>query len=158
MFTDWHALGETSVFYRKWQVYDFNWKGEDGKPIDLTNCQICGSSLGGCLALFNTLSHSKKFFIFSSAGVKLSEVVWDDQKKLAGLGWSDQEQLIIVLEDGNVLVYDIQGKLVQSFLLMEVLSNTYITECHFWGNGVVAMASDMQLYVYEVYTNPNRDL
>lgn len=150
MYTDWHALGETSVFYRKWPVYDLNWKGEDGKNIDIGNCLICGSSLGGCLALFNTLSTAKKFYIFSSSGNKLAEVVWETAKNLSGLGWSDQEQLVVVLEDGNVLIYDIHGNLVQSFLLLEASNNAHVMECQFWGNGVVAMASDLQLYVAEV--------
>jgi hypothetical protein len=66
------------------------------------------------------------------------------------MGWSDQEQLIVVLEDGTALVYDIHGKLVRNFLLLDAITAVHLIECHFWGNGVVALSSDMQLYVVEV--------
>lgn len=66
------------------------------------------------------------------------------------MGWSDQEQLVIVLEDGNTLIYDIHGKLVRNFLLLEAATTVHILECQFWGNGVVAISSDMQLFVAEV--------
>lgn len=69
---------------------------------------------------------------------------------MVGMGWSDQEQLVIVLEDGNSLIYDIHGKLVRNFLLLEAATTVHILECHFWGNGVVAISSDMKLFVAEV--------
>lgn len=51
---------------------------------------------------------------------------------------------------GNVLIYDIHGKLVRSFLLLDVVTTSHVLECHFWGNGVVAITSDMQIFVAEV--------
>ncbi len=155
MYSDWHALGDTTVFYRKWLAYDLEWKNDDGKIIDLSNCHICGASLGGCIAVFNTLSlpTNNKFFIFTSSGILLAAVPWDG-KKIAGLGWSEQEQLIVVLDDGNAVMYDIHGKLIHSFVLVDLVNkNIHVMECHFWGNGVVVIASDMQLYVAEGITS-----
>lgn len=43
-----------------------------------------------------------KLWIYTSAGVKLAEVDWES-KKVAGMGWSDQELLVIVFEDGKLL-------------------------------------------------------
>lgn len=57
---------------------------------------------------------------------------------------------MIVLEDGNSLIYDIHGKLVRNFLLLDAVTTVHVLECHFWGNGVVAISSDMQLFVAEV--------
>lgn len=78
------------------------------------------------------------------------------------MGWSDQEQLVIVFEDGaflftpilsctigNAVVYDIHGIMVRNFVLSP--GDTTLIECHFWGNGVVGLSSDMQLFVYEVH-------
>jgi len=78
----------------------------------------------------------------------IAEIPWLD-RRVVGMGWSDQEQLVIVLEDGNSLIYDIHGKLVRNFLLLEAATTVHILECHFWGNGVVAISSDMQLFVAE---------
>ena len=123
MYSDWHALGEASVFYRKWPIYEMSWKDQ----IDqLGKYHICGSQFGGPVAVIQkeksgNSPNNGKFFIFSSSGVKLSEVIWDDEKNglgslnPVGLGWSDQEQLIIVLEDGNVHIFDIHGKFIRNF-------------------------------------------
>ena len=51
---------------------------------------------------------------------------------------------------GNTLIYDIHGKLVKNFLLLDAVATDHIVECHFWGNGVVAISSNMQLYAAEV--------
>lgn len=50
---------------------------------------------------------------------------------------------------GNVLLYDIHGKLLKTFLLLDVTTTSHIQECKFWGNGVVAMTADLQLFVAE---------
>ena len=77
------------------------------------------------------------------------QIDWLD-RRVIGMGWSDQEHLVIVLEDGNCLIYDIHGKLVRNFLLLDAVATAHVLECHFWGNGVVAITSDMQLFVAEV--------
>jgi len=157
MYTDWHALGETNdVFYRKWHLYDIGWKNEG---IDIGDYQLCGALYGGPVAIIKDRRNSfssnnsnivikSSFSIYSSSGIKLVDIPWDD-KKLAGFGWNDQEQLVTVLDDGNVLIYDIHGKLLRNFLLLDVMSNTHVIECQFWGNGIVAIGADMQLYVAE---------
>ena len=50
---------------------------------------------------------------------------------------------------GNALIYDIHGKLTRNFLLLDVVTTAHVLECHFWGNGVVAITSDMQIFVAE---------
>lgn len=154
MFSDWHALGDTSVFYRKWLLYNVNFKVDEKTELDLKEYQLCGSQLGGPLALYKTRPKSNenqnRIFIFSSSGYKFSEVKWQDEKKLAGIGWTDQEHLVVVDEDGNVALYNIHGDLMRSFLLLDVVTSAHVLECQFWGNGVVVLASDYKLYVAEV--------
>ena len=47
------------------------------------------------------------------------------------------------------MIYDIHGKLARNFLLLDVVTTAHVLECHFWGNGVVAITSDMQIFVAE---------
>lgn len=47
-------------------------------------------------------------------------------------------------------MYDIHGKLLKSFLLLDVSTTAHVLECRFWGNGLVAITSDMQLFAAEV--------
>lgn len=51
---------------------------------------------------------------------------------------------------GTVTVYDIHGVVLSRFVLLDITSNAKITECHFWDNGVAALASDYYVYVAEV--------
>jgi hypothetical protein len=53
--------------------------------------------------------------------------------------------------EGNVWIYDIFGKVIKNFMLPEnSTSSIHILECQFWGNGIVAMNADMQIFVAEV--------
>jgi len=156
MINEWNALGD--VLYRKWKVYDMTqgW----GDKIKIENYQIEGAQFGGPLAMIRDDRKSPndenkaKLLLYTSSGNKIAELEWDN-KRVAGMGWNDQEQLVIVLEDGNVLLYDIYGKLVRNFLLLEVVTAAHVVECHFWGNGVVAITSDMQIFVAEGISSPD---
>jgi hypothetical protein len=57
------------------------------------------------------------------------------------------------LLSGNAVVYDIHGRLVKNFVLAP--GDATLVECHFWGNGVVGLSADMQLFVYEVLSLPS---
>ena len=47
-------------------------------------------------------------------------------------------------------MYDIRGKLVQNFSIIDFSTPANILECLFWGNGIVAITSDMKIFVAEV--------
>jgi hypothetical protein len=49
-------------------------------------------------------------------------------------------------------VYTIHGVLITKFSIFgeHTASNMRVMECQFWGDGLVAMASDFQLYAVEV--------
>ena len=51
---------------------------------------------------------------------------------------------------GNAFIYDIRGKLVQNFSVVDFSTSANVLECLFWGNGIVAMTADMQIFVVEV--------
>ncbi len=47
-------------------------------------------------------------------------------------------------------MFDIHGKLLKQFTLLDNGSTNHIVECHLWGNGVAAMTSDTLIFVAEV--------
>jgi hypothetical protein len=106
MFNDWHPLGQVS--YRKWQVYDMEWIDK----FNLQNFNVCGAPFGGPIAISldnknaNPSSEYKsKVLIYTSSGVKISEISLGDHYNLVCMGWSDQEHLITLLENG-FMFYD----------------------------------------------------
>jgi hypothetical protein len=106
MQADWHNLGD--ALYRKWHVYDM---GLHSEGFQLDNYTICGAQYGGPIAMINddkkgnlNEENGKKLLIFKSSGLKISEIEWDLSRRVVGMGWSDEEQLLVVLEDGNTLL------------------------------------------------------
>ena len=109
--TDWQTLGE--VQYRKWCVFEEMKWNSDGFKLNIEDFKIFGAPFGGPLALLRDnhtsteggdLSKSfllEKIFIFTAAGKRISEITLENKSKSAGIGWSDQEQLVAVLEDGE---------------------------------------------------------
>jgi hypothetical protein len=132
-----------------------------GDKMDIEDYIVCGSTFGGPLALLkddrkvksNTSSIGSddlksKISLYTSSGIKITDIDWDN-KQIMGMGWSDREELIVVSGDGNVFIYDIQGKLVYNFLILDLMTSANVLECIFWGDGVVAITSDMQIFVAE---------
>lgn len=52
--------------------------------------------------------------------------------------------------EGAVVIYDIYGKAVTQFHLFDKQSTSNVSECHFWGDGVAVLTSDMSVFVAEV--------
>jgi hypothetical protein len=64
---DWHSLGD--ALYRKWGIYDMQWLFKScGDDFVLENFRMCGSSLGGPLALISLTSLRQ--YNVDSKGVK----------------------------------------------------------------------------------------
>ena len=103
-----------------------------------------------------------KLFIYTSSGLKISECDWLFPGKVVGLGWGDQEQLVVVMDDATVLTFDIKCKLVRQFQLFDrppqpaAAPSVSVLEVQFWGNGLVAMCSDQQGYVAEGLASPDQ--
>ena len=179
---DWHTLGQ--VNYRKWAVYEHGEMGWNmhGERLNVEDYTLYGAPFGGPLAMIkvdsdgvseNVTSVSSgssvansaggsKVLVFTASGKKISEIDLlevktnsDIKSRIAGIGWSDQEQLIIVLEDGTVLVYNAFGRLIKK---MPIVDSTYpiqILECAYWGDGVVTICSEFQLHVIDGLASPD---
>ena len=140
----------------------------DGTVDRFSHCprfQPCGTTCPGALRALGGLGagtceddledddsdKNLKILIFTSSGNKLSEVTLDEGTVLAGVGWNDQEQLVVIEEYGSSHIFDIWGRLISEFQMGGVENRVHLLECHFWGDGVVAMGADMNLYVAEKY-------
>lgn len=140
-----NALGD--VLYRKWTVYSpLAWL-DHGVRIEQLS-EVCGAPYGGPIAIVRedkqqlkaggggsdkvnsdsgdaaaaSKAASKKqaptLMIFTSSGILLAEVEWEKTKKIAGMGWTDQENLIIVLGDNSSLhtYFTMRPKLLYIFI------------------------------------------
>lgn len=137
--------------------------------IELSNKVVTGAPAGGALALMRRDQMGRKCFaennllLYTSAGEPLATVTWNESC-LVGMGWVEEELLLLVFEDGVVFIYDVLGNFVRSFLLLTSkfpLEETII-QVYIWGSGLVALTSTMGLQVCDtvhafspaVYTMP----
>jgi hypothetical protein len=77
-----------------------------------------------------------------------------DKGSIRGLGWSDDEQLLIVTQDGSVRCYNnLKGDFSQ-FSLGHGADEHGVDSCRFWSTGFVALLSNGQLIEVPSYDEP----
>ncbi|CAG8511137.1 12226_t:CDS:10 [Acaulospora morrowiae] len=144
--TDWIQLQDR--FYRKQEIYTMIWK-----HMDLSKYMIAGAPYGGPIAMIRddkkVLLLQKQqpvkptIYLYTSAGKLMEQLQWD-KGRIVTMGWTDTEQLIVVLEDGTVRLYDIHGDYSQFSLGKEAKDHSVI-ECQIWGTGLVALTGNFKL-------------
>jgi hypothetical protein len=105
---EWSSLQD--VFYRKSDIYHLTW-GID----NLSDYLITSAKNGGLLALIRDPSKlvslgkaallKPKIHIYTSAGQLVESIPWDASDRIVKLGFTTQEQLAVVLEEGVVRLY-----------------------------------------------------
>ncbi|RUS17640.1 Vps16, N-terminal region-domain-containing protein, partial [Endogone sp. FLAS-F59071] len=135
------------------EVYSLSWN------LDLSKFLIAGAPFGGPIAM---IRDDKKvmllgkqqpvkptIYLYTSAGKLMEQLPWS-KGRIVGMGWTDQEQLIVVLEDGNVWMYNIYGEYKQ-FSLGEAAT---VIDCQIWGTGLVALTGNYQLIAVTNFDEP----
>mmetsp|Transcript_24810 Transcript_24810/g.83390 ORF Transcript_24810/g.83390 Transcript_24810/m.83390 type:complete len:854 (-) Transcript_24810:131-2692(-) len=142
---DWQALGD--VQYRKWPMYKLAWRVAVGES------RLCGAPCGGPVAVLPlTFGEDASLEIFSTSGNRIgcvSSAGWG--AAVAGMGWTDGEQLAVILEDGTLLLHDSAGNLTQSFALT---AGAAVVRVVVWGAGVVVLTSNFQLWACDDVAAP----
>nr|CAG8648885.1 189_t:CDS:10 [Entrophospora candida] len=157
--TEWTQLQDR--FYRKQEIYTMLWK-----RMDLSKYMIAGAPYGGPIAM---IRDDKKvillekqqpvkptIYLYTSAGKLMEQLQWD-KGRIISMGWTDREQLIVVLEDGTVRLYDIHGEYTQCSLGKEAKDHSVI-DCQIWGTGLVALTGNFKLIELTNFVEPRPKL
>eukprot|EP00762_Andalucia_godoyi_P003514 ANDGO_04278.mRNA.1 Vacuolar protein sorting-associated protein 16 homolog len=166
---DWIQLGvqnELPVYYKKHELYSMHWKN-----FDLDAVLIAVASFGGAIA---TVRHPRKLIrldfegsnpnirMYSSAGVEMASVLWDKKAAVNTLGWTEDEKLCVLSDEGIVYVYTLHGEFVRLFSCGMNAELDSILEARFFGNSLVVMTKEHAIYIvknvhepkFQIYTNP----
>ncbi|XP_048390970.1 vacuolar protein sorting-associated protein 16 homolog [Stegostoma tigrinum] len=138
---NWNPFGK--VFYRKFNLYS-DWKIKE----DLSNCLIAAAPYAGPIALING-SHRERspslrpvMEIYSSSGNRIVSLPWKSGH-VVHIGWTTNEDLLCIQDDGTVLIHDIFGSFKRHFSMgNEVLQNRVVDAKVFptaYGSGVVIL-------------------
>jgi len=105
--------------------------------------------------LRNIAQSASSVDIYSCSGNLLRRINWGGEKgAIKGLGWSEDEKLIIVTADGTVRCYaDIHGDFTP-FSLEHGAEEHGVLECRFWSTGFVAMLGNKSLVAVSRYSDP----
>jgi WD40 repeat protein len=172
---DWEKVGDR--FYRKIQLYTALFD----QDLELDNYIVTGCSYAGAIALHRdeTKLHSfrgpqaskSSIDIYSCAGKLIRRINWD-KGSIKGLGWSEDERLIVVTADGTVrCYYDLQGDFTQfslgngaeeygvtscRFVIFQIFLGESPAHCarRFYGTGFVALLSNNHLISVAQYEEP----
>ncbi|PHH49100.1 putative vacuolar protein sorting-associated protein 16 -like protein [Ceratocystis fimbriata CBS 114723] len=154
--TNWERLGDK--WYRKIQLYTEVFD----QDLNLDNYVIAAASYGGSLALWKDdtkliayqagKSSKHSIDIYSYAGKPLRQIPWDNGT-IKGLGWSEDELLLVVMPEGTVRCYDYQGEFTQ-FTLGHGAENYGVVSCKFYGQGLVALLGNNTLISVASYSEP----
>lgn len=105
---EWSSLQD--VFYRKSEIYSLSWGIEE-----LSDYIVASAKDGGLLALARNpnklVSLGKaallkpKIHVYTSAGQLVETLPWEASDRIIGFGFTSNEQLAVVLDEGDVRLY-----------------------------------------------------
>lgn len=136
-------------------MYEMQWSNRP--ELDLSRYIVAAAPFGGPIALFRDdrvllelhAAESTKALIeiFSSSGQCICSFDQGRKNRVIGMGWTGKEELIVSMEDGNVLMYDIHGKFIKSFN-MGGKSGLSVQEMRMCPKamGIVVMTVDWQFF------------
>lgn len=154
---DWEVLEDK--YYRKILLYSELFD----EDFNLEDYVVAGAPYSGAIALFKNQDTIQEFRgavqtkpsieIYSSAGRLIRQISYD-KGSIRGLGWSEDEKLLIIAEDGTVRCYsDLQGDFTQ-FSLGHGAELVRVKEVRFWATGFVALLRTNRLVAVSRYDEP----
>ncbi|XP_023245681.1 vacuolar protein sorting-associated protein 16 homolog [Copidosoma floridanum] len=156
---DWFPLSR-DTYFRKFEIYPLSFRHETN-PDNL----IVLAPYGGSIAItrnpkkFVKIQGSIKSLIslFSSSGNLMARMQWSSGQ-LITMGWSNQEELLCVQEEGMVLIYDMFGNYQHTFGMGEEVKETKVLEAKFFpsisGTGVAVLTSANRIFLVNNISEP----
>ncbi|KAF1996789.1 vacuolar protein sorting-associated protein [Amniculicola lignicola CBS 123094] len=158
---NWEKVGDK--FYRKVELY----KEVFDQDLELENYHAAGAPYSGAVAIYR--DESKIYSYRGSAGAKASIDVYScagklirrinwDKGTIKGLGWSEDEKLLVVTADGTVRCYpDLHGDFTP-FTLGNGAEEHGVQSCKFYSTGFVALLGNNHLISVARYDEPRPKL
>lgn len=160
LIADWCPLGRDGYF-RKIEVYTMGWQQE----VNLNAVTLTCASYGGPVAVMRDRSKLIKIqgsgkpviSIYTSSGKLISSFAWNSGQ-LVQLGWSSTDDLLCVLEDGAVLMYDMFGTYQHTFGMGQEAQDKKVIEAKIFaspaGTGVAVLTSTYRIFLVNSVKEP----
>ncbi|XP_043252548.1 vacuolar protein sorting-associated protein 16 homolog isoform X1 [Colletes gigas] len=156
---DWFPLGR-DIYFRKFELYPLSFQEEVSD-----NNLLAAAPYGGSIAITR---NPKKFvkvqganktmiYLYTSAGNLMAKFQWN-AGQLVSIGWSQQEELLCIQDNGMVHIYDMFGTYQHAFTMGNEVKDTKVVEAKFFtsysGTGIAVLTSTQQIFLVNNIVEP----
>ncbi|EFA13302.2 Vacuolar protein sorting-associated protein 16 homolog-like Protein [Tribolium castaneum] len=158
---DWFLLGR-DLYFRKFEIYTMGWH----QDINLENFIASSAPYGGPIAIRRD---EQKFIkvqgsgqpiisIFSGSGRQITSFKWT-KRPIVCMGWSNDEKLICIQEDGVVVLHDMFGKYLHTFVISQKIQDVKIVDAKIFTSpqnrtGIAVMTSNFKIFLINNIQEP----
>ena len=161
----WEKIGPE--YYRRFPLYTSIFDPD----LDLSSYHIIGAPFSGSLALYRDTSKVTRYRtsalnaagtkgtidIYSCSGKLISRVNWD-KGVIKGVGWSEDERLLVVGEDGTFHIFSGLHGDFAPFSLGHGAEEYGVHSVRFWSHGFVALLKNNALVAVSSFDEPRPKL
>lgn len=151
-YEEWHQIA-SDVYFSKKEIYALDW------GLSTDQLRVIGARFGGPIAVYRDdrkvvlyvgAANSPDIFIYSACGKLLGRIVWGGKGRIVQAGWTFDESLVVVADNGHVHMYDLQGHpLASSISLGSHCELEGVTMASITHNSLVVIAADNTLWCVE---------
>ncbi|KAG5894092.1 hypothetical protein JTB14_003948 [Gonioctena quinquepunctata] len=158
---DWFLLGR-DLYYRKFEIYSMTWQ----QNIHLENFIATSASYGGPIAIRRDEAKFVKvqgtgqpiIHIFSGSGQEIASFKWT-RRPIVHMGWTNEEELICIQEDGMVVTHDMFGKYHHLFSISQKVQDAKVVDAVLFtslqnSTGIAVMTSNYKIFVVNNIKEP----
>ena len=102
--------------------------------------------------------HENLISIHAASGVEISRWKWRTGGKIITVGWSREQELVFVIEDGTVIIYTIYGELIKTTSMGQDAKDVKIRDAQVFhsnfSTGVTALTTSNRFFVVNNLKEP----
>ncbi|TGZ37732.1 Uncharacterized protein DBV15_02980 [Temnothorax longispinosus] len=156
---DWFPLGR-DVYFRKLELYPISFQYEIS-----SNNLLVAAPYGGSIAVTRNPkklvkvqgSNKPLILLYTSSGKPTAKLQWSSGQ-LISFGWSQQEELLCVQDDGMVLIYDMFGTYQHTFSMGNAAKDTKVIDAKFFttsnSTGIAVLTSTNRIFLVNNVSEP----
>ncbi|XP_017785891.1 PREDICTED: vacuolar protein sorting-associated protein 16 homolog [Nicrophorus vespilloides] len=162
---DWFLLGR-DLYFRKFEIYSLGWQ----RDVNVNNVIAVAAPYGGPIAVRRDNKKLVKvqgsgqliISIYSGSARHIKSIKWEG-KPVVKIGWSNDERLICVQENGKVTVQDVFGSFEHTFTISQKLNSKVVDAAiftnpqNFTGIAVLTEANKI-FYIENIYDPKEKQL
>ncbi|OAD57104.1 Vacuolar protein sorting-associated protein 16 like protein [Eufriesea mexicana] len=156
---DWFPL-DKDVYFRKFELYPLSFQHEVSN-----NNILVAAPYGGSIAVTENPKKLVKvqgatkpmIYLYTSSGKLTAKLQWCGGQLIL-LGWSQQEELLCIEDDGMVHIYDMFGTYQHAFSMGNEVKDTKIVEAKLFitysGTGIAVLTSTNRIFLVNNIVEP----